>query len=250
MDVVGRVCRTHHVSHTAFRGFGGPQGMLVIEEIVDRVARAARSAAARRARAQLLPRRATTTHYGQVVRRSGAHRAHLVRAAGVQRRSRRAGPRSPRSTPASRARQARARDHAGEVRHLVHDDVLQPGRRAGARLPRRQRAGEPRRHRDGAGPAHEDAADRRRRARRAARRDPADADPHRQGAEHVGDRGVERLGSERRGGAATRARRSASGSPGSPRRMLDAPAADDRVRRRPRPSARRARARRRRSARS
>jgi xanthine dehydrogenase molybdopterin binding subunit/xanthine dehydrogenase small subunit len=35
----GRVARTNTTSHTAFRGFGGPQGMLVIEEIVDRVAR-------------------------------------------------------------------------------------------------------------------------------------------------------------------------------------------------------------------
>ena len=36
----GRVAKTHTTSHTAFRGFGGPQGMMVIEEIVDRVARA------------------------------------------------------------------------------------------------------------------------------------------------------------------------------------------------------------------
>jgi xanthine dehydrogenase large subunit len=35
----GRVAKTHTVSNTAFRGFGGPQGMLVIEEILDRVAR-------------------------------------------------------------------------------------------------------------------------------------------------------------------------------------------------------------------
>ncbi|MCG3149967.1 MAG: hypothetical protein PCFJNLEI_03434 [Verrucomicrobiae bacterium] len=35
----GRVCKTNMTSHTAFRGFGGPQGMLVIEEIIDRVAR-------------------------------------------------------------------------------------------------------------------------------------------------------------------------------------------------------------------
>jgi xanthine dehydrogenase large subunit len=39
VEIVGRICKTHVVSHTAFRGFGGPQGMLVIEEIVDRVAR-------------------------------------------------------------------------------------------------------------------------------------------------------------------------------------------------------------------
>jgi xanthine dehydrogenase molybdopterin binding subunit len=36
----GRVAKTNVVSHTAFRGFGGPQGMLVIEEAIDRVARA------------------------------------------------------------------------------------------------------------------------------------------------------------------------------------------------------------------
>src|SRR6185369_7609894 len=35
----GRVAKTHLVSFTAFRGFGGPQGMVVIEEIMDRVAR-------------------------------------------------------------------------------------------------------------------------------------------------------------------------------------------------------------------
>jgi len=39
MRVVGRVCKTNTASNTAFRGFGGPQGMLVIEDIVDRVAR-------------------------------------------------------------------------------------------------------------------------------------------------------------------------------------------------------------------
>jgi len=35
----GLVAKTHVTSHTAFRGFGGPQGMLVMEEIMDRVAR-------------------------------------------------------------------------------------------------------------------------------------------------------------------------------------------------------------------
>jgi len=39
MEVVGKICRTHTVSHTAFRGFGGPQGMLFIEEVLDRIAR-------------------------------------------------------------------------------------------------------------------------------------------------------------------------------------------------------------------
>lgn len=38
-DITGYVCRTHKTSQTAFRGFGGPQGMLVIEEAMDRIAR-------------------------------------------------------------------------------------------------------------------------------------------------------------------------------------------------------------------
>ena len=37
--ITGLIGKTHLASNTAFRGFGGPQGMLVGEEIVDRVAR-------------------------------------------------------------------------------------------------------------------------------------------------------------------------------------------------------------------
>ncbi len=37
--VKGFVCKTHTTSHTAFRGFGGPQGMVMIEDILDRIAR-------------------------------------------------------------------------------------------------------------------------------------------------------------------------------------------------------------------
>ena len=40
VEVTGRVCRTHKTSQTAFRGFGGPQGMLVIEEVLSRAAQA------------------------------------------------------------------------------------------------------------------------------------------------------------------------------------------------------------------
>lgn len=36
--VHGRIARTHKTSQTAFRGFGGPQGMLVLEDILGRVA--------------------------------------------------------------------------------------------------------------------------------------------------------------------------------------------------------------------
>ncbi|GLY31013.1 molybdopterin cofactor-binding domain-containing protein [Kineosporia sp. NBRC 101731] len=38
IHVTGRVAKTHKTSQTAFRGFGGPQGMLVIEDILGRCA--------------------------------------------------------------------------------------------------------------------------------------------------------------------------------------------------------------------
>jgi xanthine dehydrogenase large subunit len=40
MRVLGQRCKTNTVSNTAFRGFGGPQGMLIGEGILDDVARA------------------------------------------------------------------------------------------------------------------------------------------------------------------------------------------------------------------
>jgi xanthine dehydrogenase molybdopterin binding subunit/xanthine dehydrogenase small subunit len=39
VKLFGRVAKTNNVSHTAFRGFGGPQGMVCIEQIIDRIAR-------------------------------------------------------------------------------------------------------------------------------------------------------------------------------------------------------------------
>ena len=36
----GRVCRTHTKSNTAYRGFGGPQGMVVVEDVLERAAEA------------------------------------------------------------------------------------------------------------------------------------------------------------------------------------------------------------------
>jgi xanthine dehydrogenase large subunit len=39
LEAAGWVCKTHKTSQTAFRGFGGPQGMIAIEDILDRIAR-------------------------------------------------------------------------------------------------------------------------------------------------------------------------------------------------------------------
>ena len=56
VEVTGRVCRTHKTSQTAFRGFGGPQAMLVIEDILSQAAQRLALPRRRRARAQLLSR--------------------------------------------------------------------------------------------------------------------------------------------------------------------------------------------------
>jgi xanthine dehydrogenase large subunit len=40
VTITSHRCRTNTVSNTAFRGFGGPQGMMAIEQVVDEVARA------------------------------------------------------------------------------------------------------------------------------------------------------------------------------------------------------------------
>jgi xanthine dehydrogenase molybdopterin binding subunit/xanthine dehydrogenase small subunit len=66
-DFSGRVAKTNVVSHTAFRGFGGPQGMVVIEEILDRIARRL-GLAPEVVRERNLYRgigESNTTHYGQ-----------------------------------------------------------------------------------------------------------------------------------------------------------------------------------------
>jgi xanthine dehydrogenase large subunit len=67
VEIVGRVCRTNRVSHTAFRGFGGPQGMVVIEEIVDRIARRL-GLPAHEVRERNFYRPGDETHYGMLVR--------------------------------------------------------------------------------------------------------------------------------------------------------------------------------------
>jgi xanthine dehydrogenase large subunit len=69
MHVVGHRVKTHTVSNTAFRGFGGPQGMLAIEDVMDAIARSV-GADPLDVRKRNLYRNEggrNVTHYGQVV---------------------------------------------------------------------------------------------------------------------------------------------------------------------------------------
>jgi len=38
VTIDGLRCKTHTVSNTAFRGFGGPQGMMAMETVIDEIA--------------------------------------------------------------------------------------------------------------------------------------------------------------------------------------------------------------------
>ena len=67
MKVTGIKCRTNKVSNTAFRGFGGPQGMMAIEEVMDQVALTLGKDPLAVRQANLYNATNNTTHYGMVV---------------------------------------------------------------------------------------------------------------------------------------------------------------------------------------
>jgi xanthine dehydrogenase large subunit len=75
VELTGLICRTHKTSQTAFRGFGGPQGMLVIEEILDQAARRL-CLPPEVVRERNFYRAGDTTHYGQPVKH--AERIELI----------------------------------------------------------------------------------------------------------------------------------------------------------------------------
>jgi xanthine dehydrogenase large subunit len=60
-------CKTHTQSHTAFRGFGGPQGMIAIETIMGDIARHLKLDALKVRQRNLYAKSGQTTHYGMPV---------------------------------------------------------------------------------------------------------------------------------------------------------------------------------------
>jgi xanthine dehydrogenase large subunit len=70
LDATGWVCRTHKTSQTAFRGFGGPQGMMVIEDVLDRIARTL-GIEPHLVRERNFYREGDVTHYGEPVKDAG-----------------------------------------------------------------------------------------------------------------------------------------------------------------------------------
>ena len=66
LDIRGQACLTHKTSQTAFRGFGGPQGMVLVEDVMDRAARTL-GLPPHVVRERNFYREGDTTHYGQPV---------------------------------------------------------------------------------------------------------------------------------------------------------------------------------------
>ena len=101
---------TNTQSNTAFRGFGGPQGAIAIENILDTIARALGKRPARRAPRQLLRHAGerNVTPYGQLVEDNIIARARR-RARARAATTARGAPRSPRSTRRARCSSAASR---------------------------------------------------------------------------------------------------------------------------------------------
>ena len=172
--IVTRRLRTNTVSNTAFRGFGGPQGMLFAERMMDQIAyvtgrdpldvRKANFYVGRR------PRPDALRDAGR-----GQHPARAGRRAGEDQRL----PRPPRGHRRVQRNQSGAQEghraDAGEVRHLLHAHPSQSGRRAGPSLPRRLDQPQSRRHRDGAGAVRQGGPG----GRRGVRRRPRQGEDHR-----------------------------------------------------------------------
>ena len=164
VELTGQVCFTNLPSNTAFRGFGGPQAMAVIENILESIAQhLGLDAFDVRLRNLYGVGERNVTPYGQLFDKNHLPEIFATLAAQSQYRKRR--DEVARFNATSRHAPPRPGDDRREVRHLVHDEVPEPGQRAGEHLHRRHGAGLDRRHRDGPGREREDSPARGRRVR-------------------------------------------------------------------------------------
>ena len=185
--IATRRLKTNTVSNTAFRGFGGPQGMIAIERVMDAIARERGLDPLDVRKANLLRAGAERTPYEQSVEDYETQRAIIEELeVSSDYRSRREADRRPQRGEPDHQKGYRA--DAGDVRHLVHADPAQSGRRACPCLFRRLDPSQSRRHGDGAGPVHQGRPDRGRRVRRTAQLRAHNRDQHRQGSQRLANR--------------------------------------------------------------
>ena len=167
VSIATRRLKTNTVSNTAFRGFGGPQGMIAIERVMDAIARERGLDPLDVRKANLLRAGAERTPYEQAVEDYDTQRAILEEL-------------EVSSDYRSRRKRIAAFNAASPIikRGIALTPVMfgisftlipaQSSRRAGACLFRRLDPSQSRRHGDGAGAVHQGRPDCRRRIRRAA----------------------------------------------------------------------------------
>jgi hypothetical protein len=161
LHIVSHRCKTNMQSATAFRGFGGPQGMFGIETVIEDIAHQLGKDPLDVRRINLYQDPALsgdpgslTTQYNQPIEDWIGDKVIDQLEAESGYRARREQVNAFNQT--SRHRKKAAGPGAAEVRHQLHGDHAEPGRRAGAHLPGRLGQRQSWRHRNGAGPEHQD----------------------------------------------------------------------------------------------
>ena len=126
VELTGQVCFTNLPSNTAFRGFGGPQAMAVIENILESIAEhTGLDAFDVRMRNLYGVGERNTTPYGQLFDKNHLPEIFATLAARSQYRKRR--DEIARFNAAVADASPRPGDDRREVRHLVHDKFLNQG---------------------------------------------------------------------------------------------------------------------------
>ena len=197
----GLACKTNTVSNTAFRGYGGPQGMLAIETVIEAVARKLRlQVVAVRRRNFYGIGRNDVTPYGMTVE------DNIIEECGRRARPyRQPGGLASDIAHFNRGEPAVKKGLATmpiEVRHFLQSPGAQPGGSARPRLHRRQRRAQPWRNRDGAGPVRQGRTGGRRGVCHRSRQYSCLRHQHGKSAEHIGDSGFIGLRSQWHGGLA------------------------------------------------
>jgi xanthine dehydrogenase large subunit len=187
MRVTSHRLKTNTTSATAFRGFGGPQGMIGIERVMDHVARHLGRDPwdIRRLNFYANANSPTPqdTHYGMPVRDFILDDLcdELINTSDYHKRKTEIAAWNENSPILKRGN----RDFTGQIRYILYPDAPEPSGGLGACVPRRQHPYQPRWHRNGSGFVSESGPSRRITIWRRHRGHQNHRNRHGQGAQHI-----------------------------------------------------------------
>ena len=203
VDIRAACGKTNTQSNTAFRGFGGPQGAIAIEYVIDEIARHLQRDALDIRLLNFYGRNdvegRNVTPYGQKIVDNVIH--ELVAELEDEQRLPRASPRHRCLQRGQPHFEKGSGIHAAEIRHRLQRHASEPGRCPCACVCRWLRAGQPWRHGNGAGHQYQGHAGGGARTGPGPGQSACHGHRYQQGGEHVGHGGVHRRRPERQGGA-------------------------------------------------